>query len=409
MEQNGMQEEKHDAGSKAHVARRITLLTFAAYTSAASIRVCDTILPQLAKTFGISTGQASHVITAFAVAYGLFQLFYGPLGDRYNKYRLITIAAFACTLGNIGAAASPSLGWLIFFRALTGSTAAAIIPLSMAWIGDSVPYERRQATLARFLSGPLLGLISGQFLGGFFSDTLGWQWCFIVLAVIYVMVGTFLYLELRRDKPVHPQPAALTMKPKTMSFLDQVLAVLHVRWALVVLITVFFEGTIGFGALAFVPSHLHASFGISLTLAGSLTAAFGLGGLLYTIIAARLVAQIGERGLAFGAAPLLGVAFLMYLLGPDWPWALPASFTLGLGFYMLHNTLQTNATQMAPQSRGTAVALFVATFFLGQSAGVSLAALVVDRAGALWLFGLAALLLPIVSSCFAYALRFRRT
>jgi predicted MFS family arabinose efflux permease len=409
MEQDGTQKIKTDTGMRPQTERRIMLLAFAAFTSAASIRVCDTILPQLAKTFGVSTGQAAHVITAFAVAYGLFQLFYGPLGDRYNKFRLIAFAALACTLGNLGAACSPNLGWLIFFRAVTGATAAAIIPLSMAWIGDSVPYERRQATLARFLSGPLLGLVSGQFLGGLFADTLGWRWCFIVLAGIYVIVGTLLHLELRRDKSIHTRPASELMTPNAASFPKQVLAVLRVQWAQIVLLTVFIEGLIGFGTLAFVPSHLHASFGISLTLAGALTAAFGLGGLFYTIIAARLVVRIGERGLALGAAPLLGAAFLMYLLGPDWPWALPASFMVGLGFYMLHNTLQTNSTQMAPKSRGTAVSLFVATFFLGQSVGVSLAALVVDRAGALWLFAAAALLLPLVSIGFAYALRFRRT
>jgi len=391
-----------------HIKRRITLLAFAAFTSAASIRVCDTILPQLAKTFGTTTGHAARVITAFAVAYGLFQLFYGPLGDRYNKYRLISFAAFACTLGNIGAAASLSLGWLIFFRALTGATAAAIIPLSMAWIGDSVPYERRQATLAHFLSGPLLGVVSGQFLGGFFADTLGWKWCFIVLAGVYVIVGILLHLELKRDKTIHTQPATEFMVSTTVSFPSQFLAVLRVQWARIVLMTVFMEGMVGFGTLAFVPSHLHDVFGISLTLAGALTAAFGLGGLLYTIIAARLVARIGERGLALGAAPLLGAAFLMYLLGPYWPWALPASCIAGLGFYMLHNTLQTNATQMTPKSRGTAVSLFVALFFLGQSVGVSLAALVVDRVGALWLFALASLLLPLVSIRFAYALRFRQ-
>ena len=294
---------------QSHTSRRIALLAFAAFTSAASIRVCDTILPQLAKTFMISTGQAAHVITAFAISYGLFQFFYGPLGDRYNKYLLITVAAFACTLGNIGAAASPSLGWLIFFRALTGATAAAIIPLSMAWIGDSVPYERRQATLARFLSGPLLGLISGQFLGGFFADTLGWKWCFIVLAAVYVIVGTLLHLELKRDKSAHTQSPSEFVTPITVSFTTQVLAVLRVRWAQIILVTVFIEGVIGFGTLAFVPSHLHASFGISLTLAGALTAAFGIGGLFYTIIAARLIVQIGERGLALGAAPLLGAAF----------------------------------------------------------------------------------------------------
>jgi predicted MFS family arabinose efflux permease len=50
----------------------------------------------------------------------------------------------------------------------------------------------------------------------------------------------------------------------------------------------------------------------------------------------------------------------------------------GLGFYMLHNTLQTQATQMAPQARGAAVALFASVLFIGQSLGVSVVALFMD-------------------------------
>ena len=60
--------------------------------------------------------------------------------------------------------------------ALSGAAGAGIVPLSMAWIGDTVPYERRQATLARFLTGTILGMSAGQLAGGLFADTVGWRW-----------------------------------------------------------------------------------------------------------------------------------------------------------------------------------------------------------------------------------------
>jgi predicted MFS family arabinose efflux permease len=66
-----------------------------------------------------------------------------------------------------------------------------------------------------------------------------------------------------------------------------------------------------------------------------------------------------------------------------WIWlAPPAIAFIGLGFYMLHNTLQTNATQMAPETRGLAISLFAFCLFSGQSVGVALAAPVMDRYGA---------------------------
>jgi predicted MFS family arabinose efflux permease len=80
---------------------------------------------------------------------------------------------------------------------------------------------------------------------------------------------------------------------------------------------------------------------------------------------------------------------------------------VGLGFYMLHNTLQTNATQMAPQARGTAVALFSSALYVGQSIGVAGGSLLIDRAGGPAIFTIAALLLPVLGFWFAARLRKR--
>src|SRR5690606_32303322 len=133
--------------------RAILLLALAAFVSSSAFRICDPMLPQLATEFGASTGQAGATVTAFAVAYGLLQMFFGPVGDRYGKFRVVAIATCACAMGSAGAVFAPSLDVLIVCRVLSGAAGAGIVPLSMAWIGDNVAYEQRQATLARFLTG----------------------------------------------------------------------------------------------------------------------------------------------------------------------------------------------------------------------------------------------------------------
>jgi len=75
----------------------------------------------------------------------------------------------------------------------------------------------------------------------------------------------------------------------------------------------------------------------------------------------------------------------------------------GFGFYMLHNTRQTQATQMAPTSRGTAVTLFACLLFFGQSSGVLLMAQSVDRHWLPYAFSLAALGVAILGT-FVYRL-----
>src|SRR5262249_14004161 len=78
-----------------------------------------------------------------------------------------------------------------------------------------------------------------------------------------------------------------------------------------------------------------------------------------------------QAGLAIFGGVLLGLAYLALAFGTAW-WLTPVAVTaIGLGFYALHNTLQTNATQMTPQARGTAVAIFSSALYLGQTLGVA--------------------------------------
>src|SRR5690606_1236494 len=175
-----------------------------------------------------------------------------------------------------------SLDVLIVCRVLSGAAGAGIVPLSMAWIGDNVAYEQRQATLARFLTGTILGMAMGQLAGGLLADTIGWRWAFVLLAVGYVIVGGLLLREVARQAALQPVVAAApagTGAPGAHGFVAQVRIVFGTRWARIVLVTVFLEGLLLFGSLAFVPTYLHNRFGLSLTAAGAVVALYALGGL----------------------------------------------------------------------------------------------------------------------------------
>jgi predicted MFS family arabinose efflux permease len=74
---------------------------------------------------------------------------------------------------------------------------------------------------------------------------------------------------------------------------------------------------------------------------------------------------------------------------------------------MLHNTLQVNATQMAPAARGAAVSLFALCLFTGQSTGVWIAGKVVDTVGTVPLFLASALGLVLLGFGFRWQLKTR--
>jgi len=381
------------------------LLALAAFVSSSAFRICDAMLPQLALDFNTTTGGAAHVVTAFAIAYGFVQIVFGPVGDRYGKYRVIAFATLACAIGSSVAALATSLPVLIAARAVSGAAGAGIVPLSMAWIGDNVPYERRQETLARFLTGTILGMSTGQVLGGVFADTVGWRWAFALLVIGYLVVGVLLQRELGRQRRTHDVPTEGQARPR---FVAQALVVWRTPWARVVLAAAFIEGMLVFGSLAFAPSYLHTRFGLSLTLAGAVVAVYAAGGLVYTMVARRVVARLGESGMVVAGGIVLGLAFLLYLIGPVWAFSLGASVMAGFGYYLLHATLQTNATQMVPSARGTAVAWFASCLFMGQAVGVAIAGMLVDAAGAVWIFGSSALLLPVLGAAFGVALKRRK-
>lgn len=348
----------------------VTALSIAAFASGISLRVTDAMLPRLAGDFALSLGDAALVITVFSVAYGFAQLLFGPMGDRFGKYRVIALGCVACAFTTASCALAPSFALLLLARALAGATAASIIPLAMAWIGDVIPYERRQPVLARFLIGQILGISAGVLLGGYAADHLHWRTPFGLIALIFLGVGVLLLATNRRLPP-----EARQIRTGTGSALARMVTefsqIVALPWARVVLLTVFAEGAFLYGSFAYMVSHLHRVHALSLASAGEVVMLFGFGGLLFALAAAHLVRRLGEAGLALWGGLLVCLAFLVVALAGQWWWSIPACFVAGLGFYMLHNTLQINATQMAPERRGAAVAAFAACFFIGQSVGVA--------------------------------------
>ena len=390
--------------------RAITWLSLAAFASAAATRLCDPMLPDLARQFGSTAAEAAHTVSGYAIAYGCLQVIFGPLGDRLGKYRLIALTSLACVPGSLLAALAGSLDTLVLARMLTGVTAAGIIPLAMAWIGDTVPYAQRQSTLARFLIGQVLGVVGGQFIGGVFADTLGWRWAFAAMGLIYLVVGAAVLAESRRATVqgfLHRTSVATGEPGETIpsTVMGQARLVWQAPWARTILALVFVEGALIFGALAFVPTYVHTRFGLSLSASGGLMACFGVGGLSYVLFARHFVQRLGETGLARFGGLALASAWAVLLMASSWGWAVLACYLSGLGYYALHNTLQTNATQMAPTVRGTAVSLFAASFFLGQSLGVSLAAFAIGRLGLNAPFAVAAVLMPMLGLGFAALLQ----
>ena len=293
---------------KEHDKRTLLLLAICAFASAASMRICDPLLPVFAAEFGTTLRAAAATTTGFALAYGGTQIFFGPLGDRVGRLPVIVGAIAIAAAASIGCAMATTLDVLIIGRVATGAFAAAAIPLSLGWIGDNVPFAERQPVLARYLIGQMLGMTAGQVGGGVLADLIGWRFAFWSIAVLFAGAAFMLHRSMQQaaaDRAAAAAlagaPAAGATAPASGGYLRQCRLLLGDRWALIVIGTVTLEGTLLFGSVALIASYLQHTFGVSPSVAGTVSALFGLGGMFYALNAGKLLARLRASGLCRAA------------------------------------------------------------------------------------------------------------
>ena len=387
------------------LSRVVLLLSAAAFCTSVASRICDPLLPRLADEFGVGLGSVAWVIGVFAIAYGVLQLAIGPISDRFGKYTLVSWAMVFATLAALACALAPTLGWLLLGRALMGGIAGAVTPVSFAWIGDVLPIEERQPVLARVMGGNLLGMMSGQLVGGVFVDAGGWRMAFVALAAMCALVAVLMVLARKALPPA--LPGRPLRSPVAMA--RDYVAIARPPWPRRVLLTVGAEGMLMFGALAFVPSMLHERFALPLWQASLVAALVGAGGFAYTLLARRLLERVGARGIAVGGAIALSLGLLLLALAPAW-WVVGiACLGMGLGFYSFHNTLQVHGTQLSSTQRGMGMALFALCLFVGQSIGVAIVSAMIGHLGYGVAFGGAGLAFGALALVYLRALARRET
>jgi predicted MFS family arabinose efflux permease len=383
----------------------ITLLAVASFASQSMVRVSDSLLPQISTDMGVSVGAASIVVTAYALAHGSVQLVIGPVGDRFGKYACIIAACAAASVLVLLCGLATSLPMLVAARLACGLAAGWIIPLAFAFLGDVIPYERRQQVLGTFLSGQILGQLFGQAAGGVLGDLFGWRRVFFFLAALFAFATVALVIEFLRNPITRAGHATAT---RSRGFIVDNLAVLRSPWARAIIVMGFIESLFMYGGFAFVGADLHLRFGLNFALVGLFVGTFAIGGLIYSLSVRRLVERLGQIGLATSGGVILALAYAAVAFAPHAYFAPFAITAIGLGFYMLHNTLQTNATQMTPEARATAVGIFSAALYFGQTLGVAINAPVFDRFGAVPVFVMSGAGLLVLGLWLAHVLRRRR-
>jgi predicted MFS family arabinose efflux permease len=343
-------------------SQRALLLALGVATFMVSLdaRVVAPLLPTIARDFGISVAHAGWLVSGYTLPYGLCQLAYGPLSDRYGKLHVASHAMIWFSLGTALCGAFPSFGAIVLFRVLTGAAAAALIPLTIAYIGDTVPYERRQATLAMFMASAGAAQAFSTSAGGTIAALVSWRTVFPILGALAGLSSIALFVYRKHEIRIVADPAA----PRP-TYPDA----LRVPGMLTLLALVALEGALYMGGFPFLSGLLEDRFGLDAFAIGLLLGLTGVAQLAAARALPWLLRRMSEQQLLRVGGSAMGGGYLLSALAPHWGWVAVACGLAGAGYSLCHSTLQTRTTEMFVRGRGTAFSLFAFSLFSGSALG----------------------------------------
>jgi DHA1 family bicyclomycin/chloramphenicol resistance-like MFS transporter len=160
----------------------------------------DAMLPALgmiAHDLGVSNpNHRQLVVGVFLVAAGIGSLLPGPMSDRYGRRRVLLVCFGGYIVLSLGCALAPGFNTLIVLRVLVALCSAGLTVLPSAIIRDRHSGDamaRMQSTVAMvFMVAPMLAPTAGQAVLLF----AGWRMIFAMLAVLALVIGTWIALRL---------------------------------------------------------------------------------------------------------------------------------------------------------------------------------------------------------------------
>jgi MFS transporter, DHA1 family, multidrug resistance protein len=165
-------------------------------------------LPGLTQDLGASMVQAQLTLTGLLLAFGVSQLVWGPVSDRFGR-RPVLLGGMACyTLASVGSALAPEMHALILWRCLQGAAMGAGVMAARAVIRDLYHPTSGAQVMSRGLSG--LGLIAcvSPLLGSWLTSHFGWHAALMALAVFGALTLGLLAWKFEETLPAR-NPQAL--------------------------------------------------------------------------------------------------------------------------------------------------------------------------------------------------------
>ncbi|MCD9876950.1 MFS transporter [Streptomyces guryensis] len=325
-------------------------------------RFCITPMLLLIGTqLGVPLTTVMLAASGYFLAYGLMQPVWGLASDRLGRVRVMRISLTGAAVAALCSVIAPGATVLIVARVAAGVFFAASIAASITYVGDMVPAAVRQRPLSELMTAFALGTAVATVVAGALAHYVSWRLVFALPGLI----AAYLVVALRRlPEPPRAAPGALLAPLKV---------VLSSRWQWYVMAVAMLEGAVLLGFLTYIAPALEAQ-GASATLAGAVSALYGVGSMAAAQMVKRLVGRWTPVRLIVVGGVQMAVAFGLAAASRSVPALVGCALLLGGGWSFMHSTIQSWATALSPAARATGVAMFGVALYVGSALASAVAA-----------------------------------
>ena len=342
--------------------RTLAIISFLTFSSALSVRAVDPVIPQIAGEFWVQPATAAMLAAAF-VSYGAVLPVLGPVADSVGKKQVMIGCLVVLTVASFLCAITTTFSQLFVLRVIAGAGCGGLFPIGMALLSDLVPLAQRQVAIGRLLAGTITGNLMGSAAAGVVADFIHWRGVFLVLGVVSLIALVLAVIGLRGLPEAPRQP----LDPRTviLRYRD----IFRIPTARICYLTVLCEGIFLMSLFAYVAVLLLEVGESRASIAGLVIASFAVGGIFYSIGIGALLRLLGQKWVMITGGLFMAFGIAALAFAPPWQVQCAVVGVMGLGFYMLHASIQVFVTELAPATRSSAIAFHTFSIFVGQSIG----------------------------------------
>jgi predicted MFS family arabinose efflux permease len=363
--------------SAAHTAiddALVFLLACTAGLGVATLYYNQPILGVLATDFHATVGEIGYIPTLTQIGYTIGILLLAPLGDRYDRRRVILSKILMLGLGLLVMAATQSLTQLGAASVVIG-IAATLAQDCVPAAATLAPEARRGQIVGSVMMGLLLGILLSRVVSGVVAEALGWRTMFVLAAVAVGVLGLVAHRRLpafapTTDLPYHTLLGSLLTLWRRHAELRRaaiaqgfLCAAFSAFWS--TLAIMLHEPPFSYG------SAVAGCFGLA-----------GAAGALAAPIAGRIADYYGPEAVTQLGTALVLVSFAGFAIAPQSLWWLIAGtllFDLGIQASMVAH--QSIIYRLDPAARSRLNALLIGSMFTGMAGGSALGSLALLHAG----------------------------